>query len=95
MFMDLYRTGAPTPPPPHPAGNCGGGGGVFVNSCIYFHCIQHAMFTYVFYSLLSKQKHKVCVKGHQNNLQTPGKTVLPGFVIPGSTTAFKFTSPQT
>ena len=70
IFMDIYRTGAP---PPHPVENCGGG--VFVNfdfiKCIYFHCILHAMFTYVFYSLLSLQKHKVCLKEHQNNLQTP------------------------
>ena len=32
---------------------------------INMQCLQ-----YVFYSLLSLQKHRVCVKGHQNNLQT-------------------------
>ena len=32
---------------------------------INMQCLQ-----YLFYSLLSLQKHRVCVKGHQNNLQT-------------------------
>ena len=32
---------------------------------INMQCLQ-----YVFYSLISLQKHRVCVKGHQNNLQT-------------------------
>ena len=38
------------------------------------YCYQHAMFTIWFNSLLLLQKHKVCVKGHQNNLQNPKTT---------------------
>ena len=37
---------------------------------INMQCLQ-----YVFYSLLSLQKHRVCVKGHQNYLHT-SKTIL-------------------
>ena len=52
--------------------------------------INMKCFQRVFYSHLSLQKHRVCVKGHQNNLQT-SKSILrldraPGFTIPGSAT---------
>ena len=46
---------------------------------------------YVFYPLLWLQKRRECMKGHQNNSQTP--RILPcedhasGFEIPESTTA--------
>ena len=43
------------------------------------------------YSLLLLQKHRVCVKGHQNKSQTleyyRTGTAPPGFEIPGSATA--------
>ena len=45
-----------------------------------------------FYSLLSLQKHRVCVKGHQNNLQTSKiiscRDCAPSTEIPGSATDF-------
>ena len=47
----------------------------FLKRCIYvinLQCLQ-----YVFYSLLSLQKHRVFVKGHQNNLQTSKVNVIP------------------
>ena len=55
---------------------------------INMQCLQR-----VFYSHLSLQKHRVCVKGHQNNLQT-SKSILrldraPGSKIPGSATDIK------
>ena len=37
---------------------------------INFIVINMQCLLYVFYSLLSLQKHRVCVKGHQNNFQT-------------------------
>ena len=52
----------------------------FFNGCIFgnfysitrinFFVIAMQCLQYVFYSLLSLQKHRVCMKGHQNNLQT-------------------------
>ena len=45
---------------------------------INMQCLQ-----YVFYSLLSLQEHRVCVKGHQNNLQT-SKTIPRRDRAPGS-----------
>ena len=59
---------------------------------INMQCLQR-----VFYSHLSLQKHRVCVKGHQNNLQT-SKSILrldraPGSKIPGS--AFEYTKNKT
>ena len=48
-------------------------------------CLQ-----YVLYSLRSLQNHSICVKGHQNNLQTskiiPRRDSVPDFLIPGSAT---------
>ena len=36
---------------------------------INFIVINMQYLQYLFYSLLSLQKHRICVKGHQNNLQ--------------------------
>ena len=44
--------------------------GVFLKTRINFIVINMQCLQYVFYSLLSLQKHRVCVKGHENNLQT-------------------------
>ena len=48
-------------------------------------------FHYVFYSLLLLQRHRVCVKMHQNkprlkNSTAPGGAPPPRFEIPGSAT---------
>ena len=44
--------------------------GCIIETRINFILINMQCLQYVFYSLLSLQKHRVCVKGHQNNLQT-------------------------
>ena len=59
----------------------------FITRIINMQCLQ-----YVFYSLLSLQKHRVCVKGHQN-LHTskikPRRVRAPGSLISESATGFK------
>ena len=51
-------------------------------------------FQYVLYSVFSLQKHRVCVNGHQNNLQTskiiPRRDRAPGSSIPWSATALPY-----
>ena len=57
------------------------------------YCNQHAMFTMcILFSTLTK-KHRVCVKGHQNNLRTTksARTARPSSKIPGSAIAYKCT----
>ena len=71
---------------------------VFVNfdgiTRIYFHCIQHAVFTISILSSTLTTKHRICVKGHQNILRPQEfyrtGTAHPGFKIPGSATPMIF-----
>ena len=58
---------------------CGSNFGTFDSiTCINFIVINRQCLQYVFYSLPSPQK--VCVKGHQNNLQTSKTIPRPLFL---------------